>query len=172
MRDPVARNISWMFHNLNHTIKSNNYELPMDTKDTLQFINYIYFNHVNKEIPFVWFHEEFCKTTKINVFDFPFDKDKGYSLIERKNIKVLILTLEKLNENAEIIKKFTGIKNFRIEHYNDSKDKKYHKLYSLFKSNLALNKEKLDFYYENEVVKHFYSDTQIQLFRKKWSKNV
>jgi len=170
-RDPYPRNVSLMFQVLSELIKKrgmnpNNQKFG-DFKGVLDFYfeNYVRHNH-----PFVWFDEELKVITGINVFDYSFDKEKGYVLIKKGNIEILLMTLEKLNDNEQIIRDFIDDPNFVLTHQNDGSKKWYSDLYSDFKKRHFLNQEEIDFYYNNDIVRHFYNEETIESFKRKWSK--
>jgi hypothetical protein len=80
------------------------------------------------------------------------------------------MTLEKLNDNEQTIRDFIGDQSFVLKHKNDGSKKWYSDLYASFKERHYLNEEELRFYYDNDVVRHFYTDEQIEQFKSKWSK--
>jgi hypothetical protein len=174
-RDPYVRNISLVFEELINIIKYNGYSKHGHKNlylynSSSDLVDGIYINHLRKEIPFVWFRDEFEITTKINIFDYPFDKEKGFSLIKKGNIEVLLLTLEKINLNEKVISEFINQPYFKLKHQNNSSKKWYSDLYDDFKQKNKLTVEELSFYYDNDVVKYFYTTEQIEEFKKKWSK--
>jgi hypothetical protein len=138
--------------------------------DTSELIDYYFTNYLRVEMPFKWFDEEFKIATKIDIFDYPFDKDSGYTIIKKGKIEVLLMTLEKLNDNEQTIRDFVGDQSFSLNHKNDGSKKWYSDLYDSFKKRHYLNEEELKFYYDNDVVRHFYTGEQIEKFKSKWNK--
>jgi hypothetical protein len=171
-RDPYARNVSLLFQTLHlylfhlnpGTIEDNNFG------STDELIDHYFHDYVRKDAPFIWFKEELEAATKIDIFDYPFDKDKGYTIINKKKLSILVLTLEKLNDNEAIIADFIEDPNFKLEHKNNGSKKWYADLYDSFKKRNLLSAEELDFYYNNDIVRHFYNEETIESFKRKWSK--
>jgi hypothetical protein len=123
---------------------------------------------VREDIPFIWFDEEFRITTGINIFDYPFDKEKGYVIVKKGRIEVLLMTLEKLNDNEQTIRDFIDDQGFVLTHQNEGSKKWYSDLYADFKKRHYLDHEKLSFYYDNNIIRYFYTDEQIEKFKIGW----
>ena len=120
-----------------------------------------------------WFDDVFLKDFKIDIFQLPFDKKKGYSIY--KNIEgydILIYQLEKLNNLESIFRDFTEKKNFQIKKQNDSEKKWYAESYNNFKENIKINNAYLEKTYSGKMMKHFYSEEDIIKFRNKWEKHT
>jgi hypothetical protein len=115
-----------------------------------------------------WFEKHMEPSFGINVFDFPFDRDKGYSVIRKGKIEILMLTMESLRKNEKAIGDFVGIDDFKLSNKNISEHKPCKYVYERLKNELKLPTELLDEYYKNENVRHFYTDLQLDQFRSKW----
>ena len=58
----------------------------------------------------------------VDIFDYSFDKEKGYSIIKKGNLEILIYTLESLSAiGEEAISSFLGIPNFKLIRANEAK---------------------------------------------------
>ena len=172
-RDPYSRNTSSMFQFLVGLLQHHNPAgIENKQKNTSELLDYYFSNHVRHDLPFKWFDEEFKEATKIDIFEYPFDKEKGYIIIKKGKFEVLLITLEKLNDNEQTIRDFIDDQSFVLTHKNDGSKKWYSDLYANFKERHFLNEEELRFYYDNDVVRHFYMDEQIEQFKLKWSKKV
>jgi hypothetical protein len=168
-RDPFPRNVSLMFEVLGHLISYRGFESKDSQLSNFKEVLDFYFdNYVRHNHPFLWFDEEFKLTTGIDVFEYPFDRDRGYTIIKQGRIEVLLMTLEKLNYNEDVIRNFIDDPNFVLNHKNDGRKKWYSDLYSDFKDRHFLNKKELSFYYDNDIVRHFYNEDQIEKFKDKW----
>jgi hypothetical protein len=135
---------------------------------TSELLDYYFANNVRHDLPFKWFEEEFLPATNIDIFEYPFDKDKGFTIIKKGKIEVLLMTLEKLNDNEQTIRDFIGDQTFYLTHKNDGSKKWYSDLYDNFRKRHYLNEEELKFYYDNDVVRHFYTEDQIEKFKDRW----
>jgi hypothetical protein len=117
---------------------------------------------------FTWYENELEVLTGIDVFKYPFDRDRGYSVIRKGNIDILILTMENLNNNEKIISDFIGIKEFSLFNDNVGSQKEYSRVYKIIKKELKLTENILDKYYNNSFIKNFYTEEQICEFRNRW----
>lgn len=118
---------------------------------------------------FEWFDEELKELFDIDVFLYPFDKSKGYSIIKNEYVEILVIKTEKLPESNEIIGKFVENNDFKIQFEKIGINSEYANLYKAVKERLVLPQEYIDFYYKgNQKVSHFYSEEEINQARRKW----
>ena len=165
VREPVGREISRFFQNIEAITYYNRYILKGEKGKNLQEM---YLKYNNKYSTVNYFDEEFFKFTGIDVYNYPFDKEKGFSLIEKDNISLLILKLEKLNDLTPILKSFIGNEKFELEKSNETSNKWHYILYKDFIKNYYPEKEHLDYIYSSKYIKHFYTGDEVEKFRKKW----
>lgn len=117
-----------------------------------------------------WFSAELEQFTGIDVMEYPFDKTKGYTIIKKGKIELLILTTERLNENRHVLEEFVGAEGFQLTDYNRGNSKVIKYIYESIKKNLIIPESALDRYYKEDLfLQHFYSKEQIKKFREKWS---
>lgn len=132
-------------------------------KTTINKLIEIYFN--KKELHTIfndWFNE-FLEITDITTFD----KEKGYSVYHLKNDnKLIVYTLEKLNDNKQDLCELIGISEICDENIGDNKW--YKNLYKKMKQNITYNKEYLDSLLDTKIMKMFYTDEDIQTMYKKY----
>ena len=124
----------------------------------------------NKVSVFSWFDMELKEVFDIDIYQYPFDRDKGYSVICKDNIECLVLELEKLDSCHDIIRKFIGRKDLLIQSDNIGSEKEYGYLYREIKENIIIPQELIDFYYNDIGVRHFYTKPEIDCFIKRWKK--
>ncbi len=118
-----------------------------------------------------YFNQVYRDILGLDIFGIPFDITRGYSIIKKGNVEVLIYKLEMLdNICSEAVGRFLGIPDFILSRFNEAKDKPYNKAYRKALSCLenSFTSEELDRFYSNPIVTHFYSDMEIAGFRKKW----
>lgn len=170
VREPVARNISLMFYFLPRLLGEYAY-VPNTLKSKnayTEIFEDMYYKFINHDYVLNWFDDEVYKYLGINIYEYPFDKEKGYLIIEKGNIKLLILKLEKLNECVQVIRQFTGVEKFELAKENSSDDYWYKPIYDNFKKGFIPNREYLDKLYESKFMRYFYSENEIEAFYKKW----
>ena len=83
--------------------------------------------------------------------------------------EILILKVEKLNQNLKILEKFTRTELKRFVKDNIGEQKNYKYLYAAVKEKLGLSADVLDQYYEcNERFDHFYTEQEKNLFKRRY----
>lgn len=166
VRDPVARQIAAMWQNIHQL---NRYSAGVDFAE---IENYFFPKHFDGG-EFNWFDKHMKKTFKIDIFQYPFDQEQGYSIIKKGNIELLLLKMEKLNGLESVIGEFLNIKNFKLDNDNVGAEKPYRFAYREYKANFRLPKEMLDnIYVKNERTKYFYSVQEREVFYKQWEKHI
>lgn len=171
MRDPIARAISWYFefiypgfirHEINRggNIFNDIMELIRRTGVKESRNNLLY-----------WFDIEIKRVFDIDIYQYDFDREKGYAVIKEGNTEILLLTLENLNQNEEIIGDFLGVKNFKLFNSNLGEQKEYSYLYEEIRQELKVDASIVELHFIcNERIKHFYTDEQIKIFIDKYKK--
>ncbi|MCI8899539.1 MAG: hypothetical protein HFH76_02750 [Lachnospiraceae bacterium] len=174
VRDPIRRSVSAMFHGI--------YQDCIDDIETGKGLYDNTVSHIVKDADcgtsgkmFEWFHEELEKATGIDIFKYEFNKEAGYGIIREDGIEILILVMEKMNQNANVIRDFVGIdrmKHFTLSRQNVGNEKNYKYLYRAVIESLQIPSRVLDFYYrDNAGMQHFYTDKDIQLFCSSYNTN-
>jgi hypothetical protein len=181
VRDPVARDMSYFFHcltflypevesdfltgrvGLQHLIRL--FQENLDESSPLHFVQH----------PLKWFDLELKPLFGIDVFSEPFPKEQGYCIYKSQKAVLLVLRLESLEECVgEAFNEFLGIKDFRLVPFNTAEQKikipgtKYYALYEDFKREIHLSPAYLDKMYSSKLVKHFYTEEEIESFRQRW----
>lgn len=121
-----------------------------------------------------WYNDELKPVFGIDVYRYPFDREKGYGIIEENGVSVLVLKAEKSQVWQEAVRKFTGKEDFKmLDNANVAGQKLYAHLYQEAKETAELPQEYVDFYYkDNEKLRHFYTDEELEKFKAMWSKKV
>lgn len=137
------------------------------------------FEHLSKSIieyksdEFLWFDYEIKALFGVDIYDYPFDREKGYTVIEQDNIQILVYKCEKLNQLEKVIGEFIEDPEFSLVNANQGEEKVYSYVYKKFKEEVKLNRQYFDYYYaDNPRLKHFYTDSEIEQFRNKWGKKL
>ena len=105
VRYPIDRNLSSFTFRLSHYMSSHVRKIgPSDELKTEFFLKLFRHDYILN-----WFDNEFYKNTGINVYNYEFDKLKGYTIIDGENL--LILKSENISETfEEATEKFLGEK--------------------------------------------------------------
>ena len=166
VRDPVARDISMYMQRFTELYLDKN---TVDA-DILQGIyKYLKQSLTQKcSEEFQWF-DKIKKITGIDIFQYPFDKENGWGIVRQGKWEILILKVEKLNQNLKILEKFTRTELKRFVKDNIGEQKNYKYLYAAVKEKLGLSADVLDQYYEcNERFDHFYTEQEKNLFKRRY----
>jgi hypothetical protein len=144
VREPVRRTLSSAYHN--------NINTALLTED--DFIHSVTF-----------FEKELYPMFGINIYKKKFDKQLGYSIYEYPNhrIRLLLYRQENLKQRkTQMLNKFYGKRHKRIRNWNVSQSEVYLTSTALYKC------QYVDMLYDMPMVKHFYTEDEIEDFRERW----
>ena len=170
VREPVSRNMSFMFFMLPVMLGANAGILNTKSQKYAytEIFEDIYYNTIDHDYFMDWFDIELKPSLGIDIYEHTFDKDKGYSVIEKDNIKLLLIKLEKLENCIPVIKQFAEVDKFELKRENSSDNYWYKPIYDNFKKEFIPHEEHLQKLYESKFMKYFYTDKEIEAFYKKW----
>lgn len=182
VREPIARDISLFWQRLGSIVDIaenkfqldgmssdliSQYEISLATKTLMPD----YLKVLQDE--FEWFNGELKEVTGIDIYQYPFDRESGYSIIEKGNISLLVLKLEKMSQLEGVIGAFAGIENFKIISGNKAKEKSYSFAYQEFKKKVRIPREYVDHYYKGNIyLDYFYTTEEKHKFLEKWSAHI
>ncbi|MEM9822977.1 MAG: putative capsular polysaccharide synthesis family protein [Bacteroidota bacterium] len=177
VRDPLGRNVSLAFFNLEyllyHTLRPGKGENIKGQNWTLhQIIEKGKADLINPLGPIHWFDEEFGVTTGVDVYQYPFDQQSGYCIIEQDHFQILLLQMEKLQNLEKVIGDFMEMDDFRLLRANSSDNNWYAEIYRDFKKQYLPSSRMLDQLYQSKYMQHFYSQEEIASFEQKWQRRV
>ena len=160
VREPIIREISNLFENWKVNYSDIN-KIPMDvlwkeiSNDTFEF-------------PLNWFDDDFKEYLGFDIYNTPFQMEKGFQIYCNGNFKILCIKLEKLNDVcSEAFQEFMRV-NIHLSRENQSEKKKGSEQYLIMKNTFKMSKEKLTQIYGSKFVKHFYSEKEIEKLFNKW----
>jgi hypothetical protein len=162
VREPYSRNMSAFFQHLSYFLaEKDRYHNSIDSREkTLDFLENMFINKYPHEYTVDWFDNELKKYFGVDVYQYPFDKDKGYSIIRKKNVEVLVIKVEKLNTLEEVIGDFLEIRKFKLINTNTSNQKWYSDLLIEFKKRNLLSQKIKATLYESKYFQHFYNEEE------------
>lgn len=166
VREPVARNVSAFFQNLEQFagVKRGAQNIDLEPL-TQQFLD-----EYDHAVPLKWFDKEMYEMLGVDVYATPFPRDKGYLVLREGPFDVMVLRAEAPDAvKAEALQDFLGLDHLEIQRTNVSKQKWYAKAYDDFKKRLVLPKTYLDAMYNTKYTRHFYSDEEIDRICERWS---
>jgi len=170
IREPISRNLSLCFQHSTDFIRDDVTNRSFNANRTLnELFSYYLEDRIDQSAGIRWFDREFLPTTGVNIYDYPFDKEEGYAVIQTERYDILVLQCEMLKNNLLRIQEFLGLsKPFELAQLNVGDNKWYRLLYKEFKKNYRPSKELVDTLYSSQFMKHFYSKTDIKKFKQKW----
>ena len=180
VREPIARNISTFFENLEvgeqhgkkvFNVKSDYYRFDVDVElENVQPLIDLFFKRLVHDRPLTWFDDEIKSVFGIDVFEGVFPRDKGFKIIAGDNADVLLIRLNELNQCAAVaFKEFMNIDGFTLVQTNVGSNKDYAPLYKAFKKGICLPEDYIDKMYESKFTRYFFSDEEIRQLRETWS---
>jgi hypothetical protein len=174
VRDPIALQVSTVFQNITGGY-SEAFDFQENRIDRERFIalsKRLLLEHGTRKTHFLnWFDHNIKNFIGVDIYQYPFDKNTGYSIVNHNNFSILLIKMEKLHECFEkAMSDFLGITGLRLPMVNVGSDKEFGKDYKEIKSSLKFESALCDEIYSTKLVKHFYSDSEIDDFKKKWSR--
>lgn len=169
VREPVAMKVSALFQVLEEYIPDWEARYTQGTLPLSELDDILFHSQEMSAMGLRWWYDnEIRPLWGIDVFSYPFDREKGYQVYRQGNINLIVIRLEDLNRVAEqAFAEFMGLKGFQIVNANIGETKRYAALYQQYKQR-PLPEEYVDSFYETDFAKHFYTPAELQIFRKKW----
>lgn len=173
VREPISRNVSMFFQNIHIPLINiaNSVDIRKQENSSINVLITEFFNKFNSHHGIEWFDRELKAVFNVDVYNYDFDKMKGYTIINQDNISLLIIKLEMLELIGDkIIGDFIGNHNIKIQKTNTANVKWYSRVYNEFNQKIEYSDEYLDSLYNSKYMKHFYSEKEIKEFREKFKK--
>lgn len=170
VRDPVATNLSGLFHNHIWWPAELKGRCAQPTADCLAALRRHFLDHYPHDVPDTWFDMEMKTLYDVDIYQESFDAERGYAIYHSAFADVLVLKLEKLNQcAAEAFQAFMGLDDFQLIESNTAEDKSYAALYKAFRREMTLPAGYLEAMYSTRFATHFYTADELAAFRRKWS---
>ncbi len=168
VREPIAREISLLWQNfgVNPAKALRGYHSWKEWEKKFYTIP-------NEEDEFEWYLREFLRILDINVYEYPFDREKGYTIINQDGISVLLLKMERIDDLEQVIGEFLGEEHFKIIKNNVGREKKYKYAYQSYLENVKIPRSFYEHYYRDNIyMDHFYTKEEQAAFAKRWEKQI
>jgi hypothetical protein len=171
VRDPVARNISGFFEDITVRIPNFYRRFREDSLTIEELIETFLQEYAQHNVPLKWFDSELNPVFAIDVYSSEFPKARGYKIYEGKYADVLLLRLENLNACYRVgFKEFLNLEDLTLIPGNKSSGKEYFPAYAQFMTSVVLPDSYLDRMYNSKYATHFYTQDEIDAFRRRWSR--
>lgn len=181
VRDPIAQHLSSFFQlirvaRIGHqqwqlTSAANDFEMDIDLSNIDQLIA-IFLKEGGYDRALDFFNSEFKTAFDFDIFETQFPCSRGYQIYSTQYADILLMRLEDASMCAgEAFQKFLNIEDFQLADQNMGDQKEYAELYAAFKRAIVFSDSYLDKIYGSKLARHFYTDAELDQFRRKWSAN-
>jgi len=163
VREPIGRNISHFFQDIERFIPRN----PMPSQ--IQDIVDIFIEKFEHDYPDQWFDQEFRSVTGVDIYQKGFDKERGFSVYKNGRISALVYKIEvaETNDFSNAFREFCCLEYPISARHNVGKNKKYGKLYDLFKRCGTFDPEFCEAQHKSRYARCFYSEKELAMARQK-----
>jgi hypothetical protein len=122
------------------------------------------------DLPLTWFSTDLGPFANVDPFATPFPHERGYQIVRTGSADVLVLRTEDLARCARpALAEFLGIDVGSLARENDACNAWYHPAYEALRSALRPPDQYLDRMYESTYARHFYSEAERTVFRRRWA---
>ncbi|MEM8619407.1 MAG: putative capsular polysaccharide synthesis family protein [Actinomycetota bacterium] len=175
VRDPVRREISGFFFGLTsrHPDLAQRLRTEPATVSTDEVLRRLILERISESVGRVqhWIEVEFERGLGLDVLAAPFDPEVGYQLVEGDDARVVVLRTEDLRTTVEpAMHALLGVENVQLPRSNDASTQFYRDAYRRLSGDLRLPTDLADDIYDQPWVRHFYTDSEIDDFRRHWTR--
>ena len=173
VREPISIAISTFFQNIQWFNKD--FAHMNDQVDNERVTRFLESKTINYDPATdyieTWFDKEIKAVTNIDVYKYPFDHNKGFSIIKKENVDLLIMRLEDLNRNFnQALTDFLDLKHeIAMFKTNIREDKEYASAYKYVKRNIVIPESVCRKIYYSRFSTHFYNEQMRETFIKRWA---
>ena len=164
VRDPLARNISAYFENLEHFSKS-----AKTVADSAWHIQN-FLDRYPHSIVLDWFDAELRDVGGVDFRQINFDPDRQWCVRRDDKFHVLIIRAEAPDQvKLDAMSEFFGMPMTSLIRQNEAADKHYNELYQAFRDTISFPKEHIDYMYDNDLCETFWTPTEVRRMRNAWN---
>ncbi len=173
VREPIIQLISAFFQNVKHNFphflnSDGSWELDKIYDHLYKLIANYDIKNLKKNCN--WFEREFKPALGIDVYQYEFDRLKGYGRIKQGDIEVLILSLEGSQNWSSVITDFLSLEEeIKLIKTNSANNKDYKDTYQETVARLKFPTSHLEKIYSSQYCQHFYTPEMIDKFIAEWS---
>ena len=170
VREPISRNISMFFQALPFWLcriyMSEREVVRTENEDVILKAFRKYYNH---NLYKLWFDKELKRLTGFNIYNYKFNKDKGYQKYTYGKFNIFVIRLENLGDDETLhsLSEFLG-KKINLVKSNRGTSKWYSDIYNNFKNKLASD-DYLDEHLKSKYAEHFYTQEELIRIKNKYS---
>lgn len=171
VRDPIGRDVSSLYYQLKFLGTRFFEEAVYQNKtNDAQVIFDCFFQNFRESCYSSWFSR--FKDDVVDLQQYPFDKEAGYTIIQEGNYDIFVYQLEKLNDIVPQLSDWVGVPFDTLENTNITSDTWLAKSYQQGLKEMKFTKKYADLCYNDPYLQHFYSASDIERFKNKWKNNI
>ena len=170
VRDPIAREVSNAFQTP-ELVGLDGRDASRDPAEVVALLR----RRLMEDGPILymesWFGQELELATGVNVFDYPFDMQRGWSIIERNGIRLLLLRVEDLTSQgpAALGSLLGSDMPLGVVDGNVRAATADGEIYGSVRQRLRLPADLVERIYGSSFMRHFYSESTLADFARQWS---
>lgn len=172
VRDPIARNVSSFFQDLQLRHPDFPYAGRLASGDTERLaadLVELFLSRHDHDEPLRWCDRELRGVLGVDVYAAPFPHDRGWACCEGPLAEVLVIRLEDLDAALDpALGTFLGSGGLTLPKANVATDKSYGDLYRAFRRQLRLPEGYIERMYGSRFARHFYSPAERETFASRW----
>jgi hypothetical protein len=163
VREPIAQAVSAFFHGAGLRERLAAHPTPESLVDAIVEERWT-------RPPLRWFDREFAPALGVDVYAWPFDPVLGFGVIDTPSVKVLLLRQENFAAAPLVLAQFLHRHEpVPVPARNEGTGRAYGERYREFLAAARLPDRLLDEAYGSRYARHFYADTELAGFRRRWS---
>lgn len=161
MRDPVARNVSAFYNNIDK------FDGPDQQHDVLLDRFLKDYSHT---VPLDWWEQELKGVLGFDIREHSFDKEAGYSIYNWSDADIFVMRADlPIQEQGKAVGKFLDMESINIQPDNLMSDKQDRAdSYKSFLTKLRLPQAYVDYFYDSWAVDFFWNKDEIEQMRSAW----
>ena len=174
VRDPIGRNLSGFFQSLAATHPDLAARLAGDPAEAcLAEARELFRRTRLGEDPWSWFDEELRALTGLDLFAHEFDPERGWAIYENDRCRVLLVRFSDLSAVfARAANEFLGVADVELPRRNEASSRATAAAHARLQADLGLTVEEVEAVYDDDRMRHWYTDDEIGSLVEKWSKPV
>ena len=171
-REPISVKLSAFFENIEvygHEVFDPPKKINIDKTIDYLMRNTFGVYDVEKDYYCTWFDEELKTVFGIDVYTVPYDFTRGYSIITKENVSVLVMRLEDMGRSfQQAMAYFLKVPNIELIKDNTADRKSYWNEYRTVLEKIVISAEVFDLIYSSRYARHFYPTGEREKSREKW----